>query len=197
MSVLRFCVYKHSNVWCVLIYVCAFNGFGWSYPLLESERPSSFRSVSVIVAVGLFASRLCCYRAKQPISLLPTLRTSNHFSSPTASLLLRANHVTHVPFISTIPSLCFKVSPFRNVNLAWEIENIFWIIRFELHPPPFSAQWDWNGHLDSGISITALVHAGIAFPKIQHRVVWQFMLYSSLSLILSTALDAVLCQRWS
>lgn len=104
-----------GDLWAYMyVYVCAFKGFGWSYPLLESvgiERPSSFRSVSVIVAVGLFACRLCCYRAKQPISLLPTLRTTNHFASPTASLLLRANHMTHVArFYETIPSFCFKVS---------------------------------------------------------------------------------------
>lgn len=89
-----------GDIWAYMyVYVCALKGFGWSYPLLESvgiERPSSFRSVSVIVAVGLFACRLCCYRAKQPISLLPTLRTTNDFASPTASLLLRANHMTHV-----------------------------------------------------------------------------------------------------
>lgn len=104
-----------GDIWAYMyVYVCALKGFGWSYPLLESvgiERPSSFRSVSVIVAVGLFACRLCCYRAKQPISLLPTLRTTNHFASPTASLLLRANHMTHVGrFYETIPFFCFKVS---------------------------------------------------------------------------------------
>ncbi len=119
---------------CAYICVC----FQWLWlvlSLLESERPSSFRSVSVIVAGGLFACRLCCYRAKQPISLLPPLRTTNHFSSPTASLLLRANHMTHVAFFfATILSFCFKVSLFWNVNLGREFTNIFWIIRIESHP---------------------------------------------------------------
>lgn len=133
MIVLWFCVYKYSNTWHVLMCVC-FQWFGWSYPLLESERPSSFRSVSVIVARGLFACRLCCYRAKQPISLHPTLRTTNHLSSPTASLYLRANSMTHVAFFSTRLFFCNKVSLFWNVNLGREFTNIFWIIRIESHP---------------------------------------------------------------
>ncbi len=98
--------------------------------------------------------------------------------------------MTHVVFFSTSLFFCHTFSHFWNVNLGREFTNIFWIIRIESHPP-CTAQWDWNGHLDSGISITVLVHAGIAFPKIQHRAVWQFMLYSYLSRSLMST--AVLC----
>ncbi len=133
----------------------------------------------------------CCYRAKQPISLLPTIRTTNHFSSPTASLHLRANYMTHVVFFST--SLFFLPYIFITFEMwIWEGNSQIFSGSLGLnHTPPCTAQWDWNGHLDFGISITVLVHAGIAFPKIQHRAVWQFMLYSYLSRSLMST--AVLC----
>lgn len=82
VHVIVHCVYTALTI---LLYVCAFKGFGWSYPLLESvgiERPSSFRSVTVIVAVGLFACGLCRYRAKQPIGYLTALGPTNQIISP-------------------------------------------------------------------------------------------------------------------